>query len=111
MFIGPPLAQFALKFGPAETFALMVFGLSMVTSLAGLSLRKGLVALILGLMMATIGVDLPTGYIRFTFGISKLMEGFDIIVVAIGLFAVSEILISSEQLSAGEYVREKLTRI
>jgi len=111
MFIGPPLARFALKFGPAETFSLMAFGLSMVTSLAGRSLRKGLVSLILGLMMATIGVDLPTGYIRFTFGIPKLMEGFDIIVVAIGLFAVSEILISSEELHSGEYFLKKLTRI
>ncbi len=111
MLIGPPMAKAALKFGPAETFALMVFGLSMVTSLSGRSLRKGLVSMTLGLMLATIGIDLPTGLLRFTFGIPKLMEGFDIIVVAIGLFAVSEILTCTEELRAGEYVSEKVSRI
>jgi putative tricarboxylic transport membrane protein len=111
MLMGPPLANVALKFGPAETFALMVFGLSMVTSLAGRSLRKGLVALALGLILATVGVDLPTGVMRFTLGVPKLMEGFDVIVVAIGLFAVSEILICTEELGAGEYVYHKLSRV
>jgi len=111
MLTGPPMAQAALKFGPAETFALMVFGLSMVTSLSGRSLRKGLVSMTLGLMLATVGIDLPTGLIRFTFGIPKLMEGFDIIVVAIGLFAVSEILTCTEELQMGVYVREKVSRI
>lgn len=111
MLVGPPMAQVALKFGPAETFALMLFGLSMVTSLSGKSLRKGLVSMTLGLIMATVGVDLPTGLIRFTLGIPKLMEGFDIIVVAIGLFAVSEILSCTEELRVGIYMREKVSRI
>ena len=111
MFLGPPLAQTALKFGPTEMFALMVFGLSMVTSLAGRSLRKGFVALTLGLMMATVGVDLPTGLLRFTIGIPKLMEGFDVIVVAIGLFAVSEILLCSEELGTGEVIYQKVERV
>jgi len=111
MFMGPPMAQAALAFGPAEMFALMVFGLSMVTSLAGRSLRKGFVALTLGLMMATVGVDLPTGLLRFTLGIPKLMEGFDVIVVAIGLFAVSEILLCSEQLGTGEVIYQKVERV
>jgi putative tricarboxylic transport membrane protein len=111
MIIGPPMAKAALRFGPAETFALMVFGLSMVTSLSGRSLRRGLVSMTLGLMLATIGVDLPTGVIRFTLGIPKLMEGFDVIVVAIGLFAVSEILLCSEELGAGSYVRQKISRV
>jgi putative tricarboxylic transport membrane protein len=111
MMIGPPLAQVALQFGPAETFALMVFGLSMVTSLAGKSLRKGLVATILGLMLATVGSDLPTGIIRFTFGVPKLMEGMDVIVVAIGLFAVSEVLTSAEEMRESRFVLEKVSRI
>jgi putative tricarboxylic transport membrane protein len=111
MLLGPPMAQAALRFGPAETFALMVFGLSMVTSLAGRSLRKGFVALTLGLMMATVGVDLPTGLIRFTLGIPKLMEGFDVIVVAIGLFAVSEILLCAEQLGTGVRLYQEVERV
>jgi len=111
MLLGPPMAQAALRFGPAETFALMVFGLSMVTSLAGRSLRKGFVAMTLGLTMATVGVDLPTGLIRFTLGIPKLMEGFDVIVVAIGLFAVSEILLCAERVRTGEVLYRQVARV
>ncbi|MBP1776450.1 MAG: protein of unknown function transrane [candidate division NC10 bacterium] len=111
MLLGPPMAQAALRFGPAETFALMVFGLSMVTSLAGRSLRKGFVAMTLGLTMATVGVDLPTGLIRFTLGIPKLMEGFDVIVVAIGLFAVSEILLCAEKVRTGEVLYRQVARV
>ena len=111
MLLGPPMAQAALRFGPAETFALMVFGLSMVTSLAGRSLRKGFVAMTLGLTMATVGVDLPTGLIRFTLGIPKLMEGFDVIVVAIGLFAVSEILLCAEKVRTGEVLYQQVARV
>ena len=111
MFIGPPMAHFALKFGPAESFALMVFGLSTVSSLAGSSLIKGAVATIFGLMLATIGVDLPTGINRYIFGIDKLMEGFDIIVAAIGLFAVSEIFMALEEMAAGTLEQIKVSRI
>ncbi|HBB17817.1 MAG: tripartite tricarboxylate transporter TctA [Syntrophus sp. RIFOXYC2_FULL_54_9] len=111
MLIGPPLGRFALRFGPAESFALMIFGLSMVSSLAGRSLRKGLVSTTFGLMLATVGSDLPTGILRFTFGIPKFMEGFDIVVVAIGLFAVSEILTCTSEMQTGEFIREKVTGI
>jgi len=111
MFIGPPLARFALRFGPSESFALMVFGLSTVSSLAGSSLLKGTISTVLGLMLASIGLDLPTGLQRYTFGIDKLMEGFDIIVAAIGLFAVSEIFTALEEISAGTLERVKVSRI
>jgi len=111
MLIGPPLARFALRFGPAESFALMVFGLTTVSSLAGGSLLKGTVSTVLGLMLATIGLDLPTGLQRYTFGVDKLMEGFDIIVAAIGLFAISEILIALEEISAGTLQQIKVSRI
>lgn len=111
MLLGPPLARIALKFGPGETFALMVFGLSMVTSLSGRSLRKGFVSTLLGLMLATVGTDLPTGLIRFTFGIPKLMEGFDVVVVAIGLFAVSEILTCADEMRRGGFEVIPLSRI
>jgi putative tricarboxylic transport membrane protein len=83
----------------------------MVTSLSGRSLRKGFVALALGLMMATVGVDLPTGLVRFTLGIPKLMEGLDVIVVAIGLFAVSEILLCSEEMGTGAFLFQKVERV
>jgi len=111
MLLGPPLANFALRFGPAESFALMAFGLSTVTSLAGKSLLKGLVATTLGLMLSTMGSDLSTGISRFTFGIPELMEGIDVVVVAIGLFAVSEVLSSIEEMGGDDFVIEKVARI
>ena len=111
MLIGPPLARFALQFGPAESFALMVFGLTTVSSLAGESLLKGTVSTVFGLMLATMGLDLPTGLQRYTFGVDKLMEGFDIIVAAIGLFAISEILMALEEISAGTLEQIKVSRI
>jgi putative tricarboxylic transport membrane protein len=111
MLLGPPLANFALRFGPAESFALMVFGLSTVTSLAGNSLLKGLAATTLGLMLSTMGSDLSTGISRFTFGIPELMEGIDVVVVAIGLFAVSEVLSSIEEMGGEDFVIEKVARI
>ena len=111
MLIGPPLARFALQFGPAESFALMVFGLTTVSSLAGDSLLRGTASTAFGLMLATMGLDLPTGLQRYTFGVDKLMEGFDIIVAAIGLFAVSEILVALEEISAGTLEQIKVSRI
>ncbi len=111
MLIGPPLARFALQFGPAESFALMVFGLTTVSSLAGDSLLKGTISTVFGLMLATMGIDLPTGLQRYTFGVDKLMEGFDIIVAAIGLFAIPEILMALEEISAGTLEQLKVSRI
>lgn len=111
MLTAPPMARFALKFGPAETFAVMVFGLSMVTSLSGRSVCKGLVSMTFGLMLASVGIDLQSGIPRFTFGIIKLWDGFNIIVTAIGLFAVTEVLICAEQVHMGEYFVEKIDRL
>lgn len=86
-----PLARFALKFGPAEYFALGVFGLSIVSSLSGKSMLKGFAAAVLGLLLSTVGVDTLTGYTRLSFGFVDLMEGFPFIPVLIGLFAMSEV--------------------
>lgn len=91
VLFAPPLAKLALRFGPAEFFALAVFGLSVVASLVGKSIVKGLVAVVLGLFIATIGLDPITGYARFTFGIPVLRDGIHFIPLLIGLFAVSEI--------------------
>src|SRR4029077_20906958 len=68
MLIAPPLARFALRFAPPEYFALMVLGLAMVVFLAGESMVKALLAMLVGLWIATIGTDLFTAESRFTFG-------------------------------------------
>ncbi len=106
MLFAVPLTTLALKFGPAEYFGLMLLGLSSVTSLAGKSLVKALLSMIFGLMIATIGVDLSTGIARYTFEVPQLLDGIGFLVVAIGLFAVSEVLLAVEEL--GQARREPI---
>jgi len=93
IFISPQLAKFALKFGPEEYFALMVFGLTVIASVSGASLVKGLISGFFGLLIASIGIDELTGYARFSFDIPSLMTGFPMLPVLIGLFAISQIFI------------------
>jgi putative tricarboxylic transport membrane protein len=96
MLIAPPLARFALRFGPPEYFALMALGLAMVVFLAGKSMVKGLLATLLGLWIAGIGTDLFTAESRFTFGQVDLLDGIDFIVASVGIFAVAEVLVNME---------------
>jgi putative tricarboxylic transport membrane protein len=86
-----PLSRFALAFTPASYFALGVLGLSVIASLSGSSLVKGLLAGVLGLLIATVGTDPVTGLTRFTFGRPELLSGVPPILVMVGLFAVSEL--------------------
>jgi putative tricarboxylic transport membrane protein len=96
-FIGPPIARLALKFGPPEFFALMVLGMTMVVGLMGKSLIRGLLAAVIGLVLSLIGLDPLTGAPRFDFGQIELQNGLDFVPVAMGLFGISEILLTLEQ--------------
>src|SRR5512142_1795591 len=96
-FFAPLLANFALAFGPPEYFALMFMGLSLVISLSGRALLKGVISMALGLMAALIGQDPLTGAARLTFGSSLMNAGVDFISVIVGLFAISEVMINVEQ--------------
>ncbi|MEM1343895.1 MAG: tripartite tricarboxylate transporter permease [Pseudomonadota bacterium] len=89
----PQLAAFALNFGPIETFALILLGLTCIVSVSEGSLLKGLLAGVLGLFLATVGGDPITGEARFTFGQFQLIAGFNLLAVVIGVFALSEVLI------------------
>ncbi|WP_028308648.1 tripartite tricarboxylate transporter permease [Desulfitibacter alkalitolerans] len=91
IFLTPILVSFALKFSSAEYFALAVLGLSVVASLSGGQLIFGLIGVLFGLFIATIGMDPLTGTLRFTFNSLNLIQGINLIPVLIGLFAVSEI--------------------
>ena len=93
----PMLAEFAVVFGPPEYFALMFMGLSLVISLSGRALLKGLISMALGLGAALIGQDPLTGAARLTFGTVTLNAGVDFISVIVGLFAISEVMINVEQ--------------
>lgn len=96
-----PLASAALKFGPAEYFTLMLFALTAVASLSGKSPAKGMLSTVLGLMIATIGIDLQSGQQRFTAGIAELQDGVGFIVVVVGMFALAEVFRGMEQLYKG----------
>ncbi|MGI5122521.1 tripartite tricarboxylate transporter permease [Marinactinospora thermotolerans] len=87
-----PLSQLALRFGPAEMFALVVFGLTMMIGVSGGRIVKGLMAGVLGLLLGAIGRDPITGAARFTFGVPELSEGIPFIAAIIGLFGIAEVL-------------------
>ena len=96
-FFAPLLANFALAFGPPEYFALMFMGLSLVISLSGRALLKGMIATSIGLLSSLIGQNPLTGAARLTFGVVDLMAGLNFISIIIGLFAVSEVMINVER--------------
>jgi TctA family transporter len=92
----PPLAEVALKFGPAEYFSLMVMGLVAATVLAHGSLIKAIAMVLLGLLLGLIGTDVNSGVLRFTFGIPELSDGIGFFVVAMGMFGIAEIVTNLE---------------
>ena len=103
MFFAPKLAGIALQFGPVEYFGLTVFGLTIIASVAGKSLTKGLIAGILGMLIATVGIDPVEGYARYSFGIPNLMGGFSLLPVLIGVFAISQIFLQLEEVGKKEF--------
>ena len=100
MLVAPPLAQLSLAFSAPEYFGLMALGLAMVVLLAGESLTKALLAMFVGLWIATIGTDLFTSTSRFTFGQVSLLGGIEFVTVAIGVFAVGEVMANMEPTKA-----------
>jgi putative tricarboxylic transport membrane protein len=99
------VARFAIKFGPAEIFALVVFGMSTICGLAEKSLVRGLIAGVLGLMLMTVGLDEISGDQRMTFGTVKFQQGVNLVVAMIGLFAVPHIIHSLATYRAGRQAR------
>ena len=94
IFAAPYISLIALKFGPAELFAMASFGIIVIVSVSDTSLIKGLLSALAGLLISCIGMDPISGYPRFIFGCTSLMEGVPFIPVLIGLFAISGALMS-----------------
>jgi putative tricarboxylic transport membrane protein len=92
VILAPVLAKFALRFGPAEYFALFTLAFATLGGITGKNQVKTVVAACLGLMIATVGVDISTGNQRYTYNILELYEGVDFIIAIVGLFAISELL-------------------
>ena len=99
-FLSPQISKFALEFSAAEYFGLAIFGLSIIVSVSGKSILKGVMAGFLGLLISTIGMDPVTGYPRFTFGSMNLFEGPAFIPTLIGLFAIAEVFKGIENLES-----------
>lgn len=90
--LGSNVAGIALKFGPPQIFALMVFGLAVVAWLGGDSVVKNLISIVLGLIIGTVGTDIVSGESRLTFGSPELLRGIDFVAVVVGLFGLGEVL-------------------
>jgi putative tricarboxylic transport membrane protein len=101
-FLAPVVVDWALRFGPADYFSLMVFAFVTVSAVLGSSAVRGLATLFFGIWLGLIGVDLQTGQARFTFGLAELLDGVNVIVVAVGLFAVGETLYVASRYRSGK---------
>lgn len=102
--LAPMLAKWAIAFGPAEYFVLMVFAFAALTSLLGDQPVKGILAAMIGLAISTVGVDANSGVYRYTFDLPSLADGIDFVVVVIGLFAIAEMLQMLENLLSGNSI-------
>jgi putative tricarboxylic transport membrane protein len=108
MTLAPPMAQLALSFGPPEYFALAILGISAIASIGGGSVLKGLTAGLIGLGVATVGLDPITGMDRYTFGNPMLLTGISFVPVIIGTFALAEVL---TRVSEGRKPSEAITDV
>src|ERR671918_356820 len=111
MFLAPPLAAFALKFGPPEYFALLLLGLLVLAYMSGGSMLKSLAMAALGLLLGMIGIDQMTGYFRFHYGLVELGDGIGVVPVAVGLFGLSEVLITAGQARRPDVIRPRLREL
>ncbi len=105
----PPLAEVALKFGPAEYFSLMVLGLVASIVLATGSILHALAMIILGLLLGLVGTDVNSGAMRYTLGLPELSDGIGFVVVAMGMFGIGEIIANLEGEGTREVMVKKVT--
>lgn len=96
MFIAPQIARVAISFGTYEFFSIAIFSLTMIATLSSGTMVKGIMAGVIGFMFSTVGTDTIEGTARFSFGLTDLKGGFDMLAVMVGLFAVGEIISAAE---------------
>ena len=108
VLFAPLLATWAIRFGPAEYFALMLFAFAALAGVAGNSRPKALIAVGVGLFLASVGIDPNSAVPRFTFGQLELLDGMDFVVVTIGLFAVSDVFLELERSEVGRAIKATL---
>jgi putative tricarboxylic transport membrane protein len=108
MCFAPALAKFALRFGPAEFFGLAFMSFGLLTVFGAEEPIKTIISTLIGLLIATIGLDVISGMPRFTFGIPQLLGGFDFIVIICGIFGLAEVFNSIEEPEEGDLVKTKI---
>jgi len=101
MVFAPALARFAIRFGPAEFFALTVMAFGLLTVFGDENPFKVVISTMIGLLLTTVGIDVVSGMPRFTFGVSNLLGGFDFVVLVCGMFGIAEVFNSIEQREEG----------
>jgi putative tricarboxylic transport membrane protein len=111
MLLAPTLAEFALRFGPPEYTALLLMGFFVLAYMSAGSMPKTLAMAALGLVAGMIGIDAMSGYTRFSFGIIELGDGVGIVPVAVGLFGISEILLTAGQAEGPQVQRPRLREL
>jgi putative tricarboxylic transport membrane protein len=107
----PVLAGFALKFGPAEYFSLMVLGLVASVTLASGSLLKAFAMIMLGLLLGLVGTDVESGTLRYTFGVPSLADGLDFVALSMGVFGINEIIFNVEHEQKRNVVVRKVSKL
>src|SRR5215203_5700522 len=109
--VAPPLAAFALRFGPPEYTALLVLGLIFLAYMSSTSLPRTLLMASLGVLLGTVGIDTMTGHFRYSFDIPELGDGIGIVPVTVGLFGLGEILATPSRNVVGQVIRPKLREL
>jgi putative tricarboxylic transport membrane protein len=108
MLLAPPLADFALRFGPPEYLALLLLGLFVLAYMSSGSMLRSLAMALLGLLLGMVGIDQMSGYFRFAYGRVELGDGLGVVPVAVGLFGVAEVLATAGQTTPPEVVKPRL---
>jgi putative tricarboxylic transport membrane protein len=111
MLLAPPLAEFALRFGPPEYFALLLLGLLVLAYMSAGSMLKSLAMAALGLLLGMIGIDQMTGYFRFVYGVVELGDGIGVVPAAVGLFGLAEILATAGQATPPAVIKPRLREL
>ncbi len=111
MLLAPPLASFALRFGPPEYFALLLLGLLVLAYMSGGSMVKSLAMAVLGLLLGMIGIDQMSGFFRFSYGVVELGDGLGVVPIAVGLFGIAEVLATAGQEVPPQVLKPKLREL
>jgi putative tricarboxylic transport membrane protein len=111
MILAPPLAAFALRFGPPEYLSLLLLGLFVLAYMSSGSMVKSLAMAAFGLLLGMVGIDQMSGYFRFAYGVVELGDGLGVVPVAVGLFGVAEILATAGQAAAPSVIKPRLREL